>query len=56
MPAEPFVVMVLRECLTGRIGCNVLRLFDTPDVRRVILGADVCMCELNKDTLNEWDK
>jgi hypothetical protein len=53
VPAEPFVIMALLESLANRIGSDVLRQFNSPDVRRSILGTDVCMCEFDENTLDE---
>ncbi|WP_425604349.1 hypothetical protein [Natrinema gelatinilyticum] len=45
--------MTLPESLAGRIGGDVLGSFDSPDVRRSILGTDICMCEFDENTLDE---
>ena len=45
--------MALPEELAGRLGGDVLSSFDSPDVRRSILGTDVCMREFNENTLDE---
>jgi len=45
--------MTLPEELAGRLGSDVLRQFTSPDVRRSILGTDICMCEFDENTLDE---
>ncbi|WP_226042767.1 hypothetical protein [Natrinema sp. DC36] len=45
--------MALLEALANRIGSDVLRQFNSPDVRRPILSTDVCMREFDENTLDE---